>query len=97
MHQENIMQKHGYDQYEEHYQKHVKLLGDIRDITDELELSVNFDEDQLEAKQDTWFAIHFMAHDALLHRLEAQISSVSMDQGTIKSFFSKFNNLLGKK
>ena len=59
VHEEILMEKHGYDQYQEHHTDHVDLLDDIRAITDEREVQGIFDEQQLKLKLNDWFSIHF--------------------------------------
>lgn len=96
--EENLMEKYGYDQYQEHHTDHVNLLDDIRDITDELESSENFDEQQLKTKLNDWFSIHFSTHDVRLHSLEKLIASGKGDNHFIKTFFKKGkDSLFGKK
>jgi len=90
VHEENLMEKYGYDQYQEHHEDHVNLLDDIRDITDEVESTDNFDEGLLKQKMNDWFSIHFKTHDARLHKLEELIASGEASEGKIKKFFSKF-------
>ena len=94
MHEENLMEKYGYDQYQQHHEDHVDLLDDIRDFTDELEKTDIFDEEQLKEKLNTWFTVHFKTHDARLHLLEDLIASGELDEGTMKKIFSKYRNLL---
>jgi len=73
--EERLMKKHGYDEYEEHRDDHVRLLDDIRDITMDLEKTSDFDEQQLKIKLNDWFLIHFKTHDSRLHKLEQLIAS----------------------
>ena len=96
--EENMMEKYGYDQYQEHHIDHVNLLDDIRDITDELETSEKFDEQQLKNKLNDWFSIHFKTHDARLHNLEELIASGKADNHSIRTFFKNAkDSLFGKK
>ena len=96
--EENFMEKCGYDQYQQHHNDHVNLLDDIRDITDELETSENYDEQQLKSKLNDWFSIHFKTHDARLHQLEELISSGKADEHSIKKFLKNAkDSLLGNK
>ena len=96
--EENMMEKYGYDQYQEHHTDHMNLLDDIRDITDELETSEKFDEQQLKNKLNDWFSIHFKTHDARLHNLEELIASGKADNHSIRTFFKNAkDSLLGKK
>lgn len=96
--EENIMEKYGYDQYQQHRDDHVNLLDDIRDITDEFETSKNFDEQQLKTKLSDWFSIHFKTHDARLHQIKELIASGKADKHSIRSFFKNIkDSLSGKK
>lgn len=96
--EENMMEKYGYDQYQAHHMDHVKLLDDIRDITDELEKSEKFDEQLLQTRLNDWFSIHFKTHDARLHHLEELIASGKADSHFIKTSFKNAKDfLLGKK
>jgi len=92
--EENLMEKYGYDQYQEHHNDHVNLLDDIRDISDEIEKTQNFDEQQLKNKLNDWFSIHFKTHDARLHHLEELIASGKTDKSSISSFFKKVKDSL---
>ena len=95
--EENMMEKYGYDQYQEHHDDHLNLLDDIRDITDDLEASEDFDEQQLKTKLNDWFSIHFKTHDARLHNLKKLIDN-GEDENTILNFFKNTkNNLFGNK
>ena len=95
--EENMMEKYSYDQYQQHHDDHVNLLDDLRDITDELEASDKFDEEQLKTKLSDWFSIHFKTHDARLHKLEELIASGKADDHTIKSFLKNAkDSLFGK-
>ena len=42
--EEQMMKKHGYDQYSEHHADHERLLNDIRDITDDFESATELNE-----------------------------------------------------
>jgi len=90
VHEENIMEKYGYDQYQEHHDDHVDLLDQIRDISDDVESNDEFDDARLKQKINDWFCIHFGTHDARLHKLEKMMNDSSADAGKVKSFFSRF-------
>jgi len=68
--EENVMKKYAYDEYEQHRDDHARLLDDIRDIITDLENTLDFDEQQLQARLTDWFLIHFKSFDSRLHRLE---------------------------
>ena len=95
--EEKLMEKYGYDQYEQHRYDHINLLDDIRDITDELEANQYFAEHQLKEKLNNWFSIHFRTHDARLHQLEQLIASGKADTGAIKKFFKNIKDSLPKR
>jgi len=87
--EEKLMEKYGYDAYEEHRDDHAKLLDDIQDITAALETTDEYDEQLLRKKLSDWFAIHFKTHDARLHRLEQLIASKKDKNGGVFSFLKK--------
>ncbi len=87
--EERLMEKHGYPHYEEHSHDHMRLLDDIRAITDELEATAQYNEQQLGQKLNDWFSIHFKTHDARLHKLEQLIASGQSDENEPKSLFKK--------
>ena len=67
--EEQIMEKHGYDQLEEHSADHERLLDDIQDITDEFEKTDTLDEQVFRQKLSHWFQLHFKTFDSRLHKL----------------------------
>jgi hemerythrin-like metal-binding protein len=87
--EEKLMEKNGYDEYEEHRKDHMRLLDDIRDITTELEKTSEYDEDKLREKLGEWFSIHFKTYDARLHKLEQLIASQGSRSGGLMSSFKK--------
>ena len=95
--EEKLMEKYNYDQYEQHHSNHVNLLDEIRDITDELETSQFFDEQQLKETLNNWFSVHFRTHDARLHQLQELIASGNTDTGTIKNFFKNIKDSIPKR
>ena len=96
--EERLMEKHGYPHYEEHSQDHMRLLDDIRAITDELEKTAEFDEQLLRQKMNDWFSIHFKTHDARLHKLEQLIASGESGENKPKSLLQKAKDtVFGKK
>lgn len=68
--EEKLMEKYGYDAYEEHRADHGKLLDELRDITSTLEKTDEYDEQGLKQRLSDWFAVHFRTHDARLHKLQ---------------------------
>lgn len=65
--EEEAMNMHKYDQYEEHKTDHEKLLDDINNMMYDFQDGV-LDDDALMAQLlDKWFSDHFEAHDARLH------------------------------
>ena len=68
--EERWMEQHNYDKYKPHREDHERLLDDIGDITDEVEISNKLNTEQLREKLDNWFLIHFKTHDARLHKFE---------------------------
>jgi len=90
--EEKLMEKSGYDEFEQHRDDHMRLLDDIRDITTELEDTSEYDEEQLRKKLGDWFSVHFQTHDARLHKLEKLLASQESSGG----FMSSLKKLLGK-
>ena len=68
--EERWMEQHNYDDYEAHRSDHERLLDDIGDITDDVEASHEFNEEQLRERLSNWFLNHFKTHDARLHKFE---------------------------
>ncbi len=67
--EEQMMQRHGYTEYEEHKADHERLLDEIQEIADRWQRSVNLDVDAFKQTLADWFGLHFRTHDARLHRL----------------------------
>lgn len=67
--EEKVMKKNAYDEYKEHRKDHAELLDDIRDLTVELDSSLDFDSQKFSQKLTIWFLSHFKTHDARLHKL----------------------------
>ena len=70
--EERWMEQHNYDDYETHRSDHERLLDDIGDITDDVEASHGFNEEQLRERLSDWFLNHFKTHDARLHKFETE-------------------------
>ena len=95
--EEQMMEKHGYDQFKEHQADHERLLDDIRDITDEFEAATELDDQKFKQKLNDWFQLHFKTHDSRLHNLANLISHDTVDETTMKAMIRKAKNtLLGK-
>ena len=96
--EEQMMEKHGYDQYREHQADHERLLDDIRDIADDYENATELDEQKFKQRLNDWFQLHFKTHDSRLHKLAHLASHDQVDEATMKSIIRKAKNaLLGKK
>jgi len=91
--EERFMHTNKYDEYESHKNNHAILLDDLRDITVELENTSLLDEEQLRAKLNDWFLIHFKTFDSRLHKLEQLIV---INKKTQSGFFSSLKNLFSK-
>lgn len=95
--EEQMMEKHRYDQFKEHQADHERLLDDIRDITDGYENASKLDEQQFKQKLNDWFQIHFKTYDSRLHNLEKLMSHDKVDDSTMKGMIQKAKNaLLGR-
>lgn len=95
--EEQMMEKHGYDQYREHQADHERLLDDIRDITDEYEAATELDEQKFKQKLNDWFQLHFKTHDSRLHNLEKLMSHDEVSESTMKSMIRAAKNALLRK
>ena len=95
--EEQMMEKHGYDQYKEHQANHEELLDDIRDITDEFEAATVLDDEKFKQKLNDWFQIHFKTYDSRLHKLANLMSHEHVDETTMKAMIRKAKNTLLRK
>ena len=95
--EEQMMEKHGYDQYKEHQANHEELLDDIRDITDEFEAATVLDDEKFKQKLNDWFQIHFKTFDSRLHKLANLMSHEHVDESTMKAMIRKAKNTLLRK
>ena len=66
--EEQLMRQRGYARLVEHKLDHERLLDEIRDLMDEVELGDAVPVNTLASRLDHWFTRHFAAHDAPLHR-----------------------------
>jgi hemerythrin len=92
--EEQMMQKHGYAQYEEHKADHDRLLNVIGDITEDFENTTELDEVEFKQKLAVWFQLHFSTHDARLHKLANMGSHDQVDESAMKSLIQKAKNKL---
>ena len=95
--EEQMMEKHAYDQYRQHQADHERLLDDIRDITDEFENSVELDDHKLKQRLNDWFQLHFKTHDSRLHKLAKLASHEHVDESTMQTLIRKAKNTLLRK
>jgi hemerythrin len=95
--EEQMMEKHGYDQYKEHQANHEELLDDIRDITDEFEAATVLDDEKFKQKLNDWFQIHFKTYDSRLHKLANLMSHDKIDESTMKTMIRNAKNALLRK
>ncbi len=95
--EEQMMEKHGYDQYEEHKADHERLLDDICDITDEFENSTELDDEKFKQKLNDWFQLHFKTYDSRLHKLANLMSHDEVDESTMKAMIRHAKDALLRK
>ena len=95
--EEQMMEKHGYDQYKEHQADHERLLDDIREIADEFENAAELDEQKFKQRLNDWFQSHFKTHDSRLHKLANLVAHDQVDESTMKSLIRKAKNTLLRK
>jgi hemerythrin len=90
--EEQTMQKLEYDCYDEHRADHERLLDEIREITEDYEEKIEFDELQFKQKLADWFQFHFKTHDSRLHSLADQDSQERPVKGPMKSLIDQAKN-----
>lgn len=95
--EERMMEKHGYDHYEEHKADHERLLDDIRDIADEFEITTELNEQKFKQRLNDWFQLHFKTHDSRLHKLANLMSHDQVDESTMKTMIRNAKNTLFRK
>ncbi len=95
--EEQLMEKHGYDHYEEHRADHEHLLDDIRDITEEFENAAQLDAEKFKKKLNDWFQIHFGTHDSRLHKLAHLIDHEPVCESTMKAMIRNAKDVLLRK
>jgi hemerythrin len=95
--EERMMERHGYDQYEVHQKDHARLLDDIRELTDEFEMTTELDEQKFKQRLDDWFQFHFKTHDSRLHNLATLDSHDRASTPIIKSMINKARKALFHK
>jgi len=67
-HEEQQMQRAGYDQYAAHKDNHEDLLDALRDIMDGAESGGEKTAEELTDVLEAWFSDHFRIHDSRLHK-----------------------------
>ena len=95
--EEQMMEKHHYDQFKEHQADHERLLDEIRNITEEFEGATVLDEKKFKQNLNDWFQLHFSSHDSRLHGLAHLIDHQPVCESTMKTMILNAKNaLLGK-
>ena len=92
--EERMMEKYGYDRYQEHKADHERLLDEIRDISDDFENAAELDEEKFKQRLNDWFQQHFKTHDSRLHKMANLVSHEQVDESTMKSMIRKAKNTL---
>ncbi len=92
--EEQMMQRHGYDQYAEHKAEHDRLLDEIRDITEEFEVTVDLDKAAFQQKLADWFQLHFKTHDSRLHNMAGMRNHDAVSQSTLRALIQYAKNKL---
>ncbi len=67
-HEEEFMRVHNYAGFGAHKQDHDLLLGELLDIMEAFERSVEIDSVDLSMRLDAWFFRHFHHYDTQLHQ-----------------------------
>ncbi|MCP3687004.1 MAG: hemerythrin family protein [Gammaproteobacteria bacterium] len=95
--EEQMMERHYYQYFNDHKLDHERLLDEIRDITEEFESAVQYDSDLFKQKLNDWFQMHFSTHDALLHGLAQLMNHESVSEPAMKTMIRNAKHaLLGK-
>ena len=95
--EEQMMEKHNYNHYQEHKADHERLLDDIQDITEKCESAAELDGEEFKKLLNEWFLVHFKTHDARLHGLAHLIANKQVSESTMKVMIQKAKNtLLGR-
>lgn len=68
--EERYMRDTEYTDFGVHKDDHEKLLDELRDIMDQVDIDGDFDSSRLSRELDEWFTVHFRTHDAKLHQHE---------------------------
>jgi len=92
LHEEQLMKKFNYDQYEIHCQDHARLINDIRSMAEKLENDPDFDGAALTQRMVDWFSVHLRTHDARLYRLHALIVKDQKAGGIFSLMFGNISN-----
>lgn len=87
--EEQMMKRHGYDDYQLHMADHNRLLDDIVDITEEFENSSQLNDSLFKQKLNDWFQNHFKTHDSRLHKLEKLIAHDQVEQSIMNAIIGK--------
>ena len=95
--EEQMMERHGYDQFQQHRADHERLLDDIRDITDEYENAAELDDDAFKQKLNDWFQLHFKTHDSRLHKLANLVSHDEIDENKLRTMIRNAKNAFLRK
>ena len=67
-HEEEFMREHNYAGLAKHKEDHDLLLGELHDIMEAFERSVEVDSVDLSMRLDAWFFRHFHHYDTQLHQ-----------------------------
>jgi len=86
--EEQMMQRHGYDQYNEHKADHDRLLDNIVDISDEFEINLNLDHELFKQRLNDWFQNHFKTHDSRLHNLARLMAHDPIEESKLKAMIN---------
>ncbi len=77
--EEEMMRRHGYDQYREHAADHHRLLDEIQEITQRYEDATAVDTEAFKTRLADWFQVHFSTFDARLHREDFMVEGEAGD------------------
>jgi hemerythrin-like metal-binding protein len=92
--EEQMMVRHHYVDYPQHKADHDRLLDEIRDITEEFEVTEQLDDAEFTRKLGDWFKLHFQTHDARLHKLSTMSTHDMVSPSTLKTLIKNAKNRL---
>ena len=95
--EEQMMEKHKYDHFQEHRTDHERLLNEICDIMEDFESTTTLDKPRFKQSLNDWFQVHFKTHDSRLHKLARLMSHDHVDETTLKGMITRAKSVFMRK